>query len=908
MSHGILARSSHILPLALLLSLGSQLVSAQTSAIVGTFVVRPASGEVAASLSSAKSLGALERYCQGTLCVVLPQTAAERSGLSQLAEAGIIEFEGLPDAHKLFFAKATYDADTDSFDTDFPGSTEFATASAMGQWSVIFKASPDPSWRKTIEALGFYLGEPLGSMAYQLYGPRDSIARLRANAPFIAAIAEVPLGVKRFNLDSPEPGDEGGGPVPTTVVIFAIPDSPAHDALLTQYGREPAVAFKTGATIGYDVVLTRQEALYLNSFPDVITVRREPSLGGPSDERSNRLMAGDYQNPGSSYPLTLGTNGTNYWSNYINSLSNAGFFPLGSVIGFLDTGVNVAPMQTCPPALYIASPPACFLPANGVTDVTTNFTNPALRANDNYGHGTVTTAIAAGFNLNVGDAQGYSFAEGVAPYTLIAMSKIWNLCPDNGETWRTDFVNDLGFDDPDRKTRYSLVELSQPTTTILPDGVRGSNATIFNHSWNMGTSATQYSAIDILFDQTARTLQSAFFDFSTTGVPNVWYGVTGPAIHVVAAGNNATPGPVQSPGIAKNVITVGASETYNPYAYGAPVPTGASACAPNFATTDSDNPRQVASFSGYGYPNLRLKPDFVAPGTRVAAPESPTYNPYYIPPPPAVNCSECGQLAQTGTPPYYLNSGTSYSTPAVSGAVVLLRSWLASAAIGKPNASPALIRAGLVIGAHNLVAYRTAWGTCWDESGQHYWSCGDMRPAPDQYAGWGGAALDQYFRAATNYYFFDQGTVLTQGLTWTKTLTITDSSKPVKIALVWTDRAAPLTLNPGVNLINDLDVKVQAKGSDQIQHTWYGNLMYYNKDDLSRTEYSLRDPSPITYDRKNNQEKVAILQVGQPSGLPVGATTITVTVTGFSIVDDGLEPHGSTHRQDFALAVLNAHQ
>ena len=100
---------------------------------------------------------------------------------------------------------------------------------------------------------------------------------------------------------------------------------------------------------------------------------------------------------------------------------------------------------------------------------------------------------------------------------------------------------------------------------------------------------------------------------------------------------------------------------------------------------------------------------------------------------------------------------------------------------------------------------------------------------------------------------FDQQSVLTQGQTWTRVLTITDPTKPVRVSLVWTDRAAGLTEYPNLNLTNDLDLKVQAIGSDRVRHVWYGNLFYYDRNNHSRTEYSLRDPSPISHDRKNNQ-------------------------------------------------------
>ena len=163
-------------------------------------------------------------------------------------------------------------------------------------------------------------------------------------------------------------------------------------------------------------------------------------------------------------------------------------------------------------------------------------------------------------------------------------------------------------------------------------------------------------------------------------------------------------------------------------------------------------------------------------------------------------------------------------------------------------------------------------------------------------------------RDSSNYFFADQAHVLSQGQSQSVTLTIADPTKPIRIALAWTDRASGTTTHAYENLQNDLDLQVRATGSDGIQRTWYGNLFYVNRDDLSRREFSLRDPSPVDYDRRNNVEKVAIASLGQPNGLVAGMTTITVTVTAWGLTGDGLDPTGSTSRQDFALAVENARQ
>lgn len=63
----------------------------------------------------------------------------------------------------------------------------------------------------------------------------------------------------------------------------------------------------------------------------------------------------------------------------------------------------------------------------------------------------------------------------------------------------------------------------------------------------------------------------------------------------------------------------------------------------------------------------------------------------------------------------------------------------------------------------------------------------------------------------------------------------------------------------------------------------------------------------MTRDRKNNHEKIAIAKAGETNGLPAGATTLTIRVSAFNISENGLIPDDAERRQDFAIAVENAH-
>jgi len=599
-------------------------------------------------------------------------------------------------------------------------------------------------------------------MTYQVYGPRDGIDAILQRATYVVSALEIPHGIKRHLIDDPLPGDETDRPAFTTVVLLNVPGSPTYRLLERSLGRTPPIVYDTGLTVAYGVVLTRSDATYLSSFPDVISVAREVSVAAPSDERSNRVVAGAYQVPGTAWPRALPPNNAAdpFWSDYLGNIRNL-VHPENQTIAFLDTGVGDRPSvsSACPPDLIDPDTGACSLTLPGnrrsildFLDFTGHPGEDDLKGSDFYLHGSLTTAIAAGFGRTPGagtrDAESYSFGMGVAPGARIAMSKTMEdrVCRPVS-TWPARvYPNEDGNGSlvaAALSLKYSMVVMSQPVTATSPAGEAGAAASLYNHSWNL--PVVSYGSSDVLMDQSARTQAVLDFDFGEeAGQHDVRTGADLAATHVVSVGNvpkaDLNDNKILSPAIAKNIISVGATETYNQVA---PSQEG----CPGQTSAEADNTHEISLRSRLGNEGGRVKPDVVAPGNRIYGPLSAART--LACPSPIRDCTEWID----GTD-YQFASGTSFAAPVVTGVVALVRGWLDPTGLNSP--SPALTRAVLNIGAQSLVTYRdaAAGGCCWEHldpaSGQvvvDCWpGCVQMVPAPNRYQGWGGVSLDRYFR------------------------------------------------------------------------------------------------------------------------------------------------------------------
>jgi hypothetical protein len=195
----------------------------------------------------------------------------------------------------------------------------------------------------------------------------------------------------------------------------------------------------------------------------------------------------------------------------------------------------------------------------------------------------------------------------------------------------------------------------------------------------------------------------------------------------------------------------------------------------------SDNINGLAAFSSRG-PTLdgRIKPDVVAPGTRVIS-----------------DRSALGQSAvywATYDTHYAYAGGTSQATPMVAGSGALVREWLQNKqGVNAPSA--ALIKAILINGAFDMTPGQYGTG-----------ATQEIAPRPNGDEGWGrvdlGATLDSETRTTL---FRDETGGLNTGASQSYAYAV-KAGTPLRVTLAWSDYPGSPTAAKA--LVNDLNLVV----------------------------------------------------------------------------------------------------
>ncbi|NUN05535.1 MAG: S8 family serine peptidase [Bdellovibrio sp.] len=277
-----------------------------------------------------------------------------------------------------------------------------------------------------------------------------------------------------------------------------------------------------------------------------------------------------------------------------------------------------------------------------------------------------------------------------------------------------------------------------------------------------------------------------------------------------------------SPGTAKNVLTVGASE--NKVATGGiQVPISKLRAAkdewpaePIYSDYISNNENGLAMFSSRGpTTDGRVKPDIVAPGTNILSVKS--------------QVKDASELWGAYNPNYAWSGGTSMATPLTAGAAAVARQVLVEK-LGMQSPSGALMKAVMIHTAVDM--YPGQFGEVGAARGQEILT---RRPNSDE--GYGRVDVANIANLGSQTKLIDNRQGVNQGAEIVYEFTLTRPGK-LYANLVWTD--APASANAAQALVNDLDlVLTLPNGQTLSPNDHINNLEMIEKDGLPAGNYKL---------------------------------------------------------------------
>jgi len=600
--------------------------------------------------------------------------------------------------------------------------------------------------------------------------------------------------------------EEALGELPSTVQVLSIYRPPAE---------EPASLF-------LDVLAGAPELEALARTSGRLLAVQPQGEAVLSDERQGQIVAGNHTG------TTVTTPG------YLTWLTNRGLNTDTNqqTVAVFDTGYDDGTGVTGAHHPDLENPERLVDARNFIG------TNPYPTEDyvDTRGHGTFVAGIIAGggTGTNAKDSQNFFHGLGIAPKSKIVAARIISSKSDCALT------NLLSTNRLDEAFQFAR------TTPVGAD-----KALISNHSWNLPT--TTYDVYSMLFDN--RVLDA---DPVKSGLQ--------PMTVIVAVGNRASSDPLDdtilSPAKAKNVISVGSTQSYRPSAQAGAPPLACTDLQGVSVTEDAVHIARVSTFSRRGrsfepYPGtnvlqVRVKPDLVAPGGRVLSAVPYNTNATYTCP------GLCEKYWPDPPTSYHTYSeGTSFAAPVITGAVALKRKWFNDRGA---NPAPSLLKAALIATA--------------DDLGNYFSSPTDHRPSND--FGWGRVDLNRLTDSAARFYVSDNaGLAVGTGTSVSWTRTIDDPSKPTAIVLVWSDPAAD-TISSEPPLKNDLMITVERVSPVA---GWRGNSFNEN---ITGTDngYSFTYYFGIAglNDTANTVEAVFL-----PAGTFTAGQQVTIRITGISV-------------------------
>ncbi|WP_434388557.1 S8 family serine peptidase [Melittangium boletus] len=678
-----------------------------------------------------------------------------------------------------------------------------------------------PEWHAGLEATGVRVVAYIPHNAYLVYGDGAALARLQAHVAQTSAIQWNGDYLADYTLDP------SLNTVSTDTYSVQLVEDAAVNAetlgLVRRHQSREAVVQRALGYVNVVVAADRRLLSELASRPDVVSIQPHVSPR-KLDERQALIAAGQLSGAG---PGAAG---------YLTWLAGRGFTQAqfdasGFGVDLSDSGVDNGTVLPNHFGLYTDG---------NVSSSTSRLVYSRLEGTANSGstlqgcdgHGALNAHIIGGNATRSGtafrDGAGYFHGLGVAPFVRMGSSVVF---------------------DPETFTSPNYENLQ---ARAYANGMR-----ISVGAW--GSSTNTYTADAQRYDALVRDAQPAGSASPTTGNQEM--------VIVFPVGNSGSvAGSVTSPGSAKNVITVGASESVRPF--GSP-----DGC--NLTDAEADSAFDLAAFSSRGpTSDGRRKPDLVAPGTHVlgGVPQSDAQRGNN--PPNALGQANgcftgvgiCGGTSGSSFFPsgqswFLSSSGTSHAAPVVAGGAALVRQYFINQ--GKAPPSPAMTKAFLMNSARYLTGAGAADSLYSNSQGMGLVDLGrsfDASPrlVSDQDAGFLFTASGQSRNVSTS---------------------VADSSKPVRVTLAWTDAPGSTT---GGAWNNNLDLTVVHNGV-----TYKGNVFS-----------GANSVSGGTADAVNNVESVFL-----PAGLS-GAFTVTVTAT--NINSNGVPNNSTSLDQDYALVIYNA--
>lgn len=438
---------------------------------------------------------------------------------------------------------------------------------------------------------------------------------------------------------------------------------------------------------------------------------------------------------------------------------------------------------------------------------------------DESSHGTFVASLVAGANRNqMKDGQGYLYGLGVDPTARIGASRIFTLS----------------------RTLPPRLDLNGVVTAASAAG-----AAISNNSWGNGSNR---------YDLTAQKYDALARDANPDLAGNQ------EMVFVFSAGNKGAGGHVSSPGTAKNVISVAASESFRPDGIDSCDLDGFGAIGPDGADSALDILRYS---SGGPTAELRVKPDIAAPGSHIFG--------AFTTAPGAIGEGLCPGLPKFRPPNqrlYTWSSGTSLAAPHISGAAGLVRKYFTAHNLLGDGRAPSLAMTKAYL--MNSASYMTG-----ENAG------GDL---PSERQGAGLVNLSRSFDDAKRA-LVDQTHLFTEsGQVFELRGAIADRSRPLRITLAYTDAPGMVLSSPQVN---NLDLEISINGV-----TIYRGNNFINQFSVEGGEA----------DNINNVESIIL----PPEAIPEGvAGNFTVRVIAANIAGDGVPGNENDLDQDFALVVYN---